>query len=244
MAERDPFGYLGFLLQFCPPTGTAAVEVPLRARFARIGIEAGKPFSVDKLTPEQKARLEKGAKNGLAKIKHAVATFGRKENGWRVATQGFGDRQMLRGNWTMRAGAAMAGIYGNDAQEALYPLLDTASDGQKPDCSKNRYTLTFAAGKLPPTNAFWSVTMYDGKTQLLVANPINRYLINSPMLPDLKKNPDGSITLYIQNSSPGVDKEANWLPAPAGPIYVVMRLYWPKEAAVNGSWKPPAVHRA
>jgi Protein of unknown function (DUF1214) len=80
-----------------------------------------------------------------------------------------------------------------------------------------------------PVKAFWSVTMYDGKTQLLIENPINRYLINSPMLPDLKKNPDGSITLYIQKDSPGADKESNWLPAPHGPAYVVMRLYWPKE---------------
>ncbi len=77
-------------------------------------------------------------------------------------------------------------------------------------------------------NAFWSVTMYDGKTQLLIKNPINRYLINSPMLPDMKKNADGSLTLYIQKDSPGKDKEANWLPAPDGPIYLVMRLYWPK----------------
>ncbi len=244
MAEKDSFGYLNFLLQFCPPTGTAAVEVPLRARFAKIGVEAGKPFPVDKLTPEQKTRLEMAVRNGLAKIKHEIETVGRNENGWRVTTQGFGTRQMLGGNWTLRAAAAMAGIYGNDAQEALYPLLATASDGKKPDCSKNRYTLTFPAGQLPPANAFWSVTMYDGKTQLLVANPINRYLINSPMLPGLNKNPDGSVTLYIQNAPPGPNKEANWLPAPGGPIYVVMRIYWPKEAALSGAWKPPAVHLA
>ena len=84
---------------------------------------------------------------------------------------------------------------------------------------------------------------YDGKTQLLIDNPINRYLINSPMLPDLKKNPDGSLTIYMQKDSPGTDKESNWLPAPDGPIYVVMRLYWPKEEALKGAWKPPAVTR-
>ena len=138
----------------------------------------------------------------------------------------------------------MAGIYGNDAVEALYPILATASDGQKPDTSTNRYTLTFPAGQLPPANAFWSITMYDAKTQLLIENPINRYLINSPMLPDLKKNPDGSLTIHIQKDSPGPDEESNWLPAPAGPIFVVMRLYWPNEAALKGSWQPPAVQRA
>lgn len=83
--------------------------------------------------------------------------------------------------------------------------------------------------------------MYDGKTQLLIENPINRYLINSPMLSDMKKNADGSLTLYIQNKSPGADKESNWLPAPNGPIYMVMRLYWPKEEALNGSWKPAPI---
>jgi hypothetical protein len=106
MAERNPFGYLSFLLQFCPPTGTAAVEVPLRARFARIGIEAGKPFSVDKLTPAQKASLEAGARNGLAKIKHELEVIGRDENGWHVATNLFGNRQMLAGKWTLRAADA------------------------------------------------------------------------------------------------------------------------------------------
>src|SRR5439155_14584 len=81
-------------------------------------------------------------------------------------------------------------------------------------------------GQQPPVNSFWSLTMYDGKTQFLIENPINRYLINSPMLPGMKTNADGSLTLYIQNKSPGADKAANWLPAPNGPIYLVMRLYW------------------
>jgi hypothetical protein len=85
------------------------------------------------------------------------------------------------------------------------------SDGKKRDGS-NRYTLAFPAGQYPPANAFWSVTMYDGKTQLLIKNPINRYLINSLMLPDLKKNADGSLTIYMQKDSPGLDKESNWLP--------------------------------
>jgi hypothetical protein len=243
LADADPFAYLNFLLQFTPATGPAGVEIPLRARFAQIGIEAGKPFAVDRLSREQKAELEAAMKSGLEKIKQKVSALGGEENGWRVATNGFGDRQAYAGDWTLRAAAAMAGIYGNDAVEALYPLLATDSDGQKPDGSTNRYTLTFPAGQLPPAKAFWSVTMYDGKTQLLIENPINRYLINSPMLPNLKKNPDGSLTIYVQKDRPGADAEANWLPAPNGPIYMVMRIYWPEEAALKGSWKPPAVRR-
>ncbi len=85
-----------------------------------------------------------------------------------------------------------------------------------------------AGDEFPPVNSFWSVTMYDGKSQLLIKNPINRYLINSPMMPDMKKNEDGSLTLYIQKDNPGPDKEANWLPAPDGPPYLILRMYWPK----------------
>jgi hypothetical protein len=245
-ADSDPFAYLNFVLQFCPPTGPAEVEVPLRARFAKIGVEAGKPFAVDKLTPDQKAELEAAMNSGIEKIKQRVETLGTDVNGWRVTLNGFGDRQAYAGDWLLRAAAAMAGIYGNSPAEAVYPLLATDSDGNKPDTSTNRYTLTFPDGGLPPVNAFWSVTMYDGKTQLLIENPINRYLINSPMLPDLKKNADGSITLYIQKDSPGADTESNWLPAPNGLAYVVMRLYWPKEGSpsiYNNTWKPPAVQQ-
>jgi hypothetical protein len=243
LAESDPFTYVNFVLQFCPPTGPAAVEVPMRARFAKIGVQAGKPFAADSLSPEQKVALETAMKSGIEKIKRKVATLGKDENGWRVMTNGFGDRQVYAGDWTLRAAAAMAGIYGNSPAEAIYPLLGTDSKGQKPDGSKNRYTLTFPAQQFPPANAFWSVTMYDGKTQLLIKNPIDRYLINSPMLPDTKKNADGSVTIYMQKDSPGPDRESNWLPAPDGPIYVVMRVYWPKEAALDGSWKPPAVEQ-
>ena len=127
------------------------------------------------------------------------------------------------------------------------PMTRTDSAGGTLDGSKHNYTLTFAADQFPPVNAFWSVTMYDGKSQLLIQNPINRYLINSPMLPNMKKNADGSLTLYIQKDSPGADKESNWLPAPNGPIYLVMRLYWPKTNAPSilppgeGTWKPPGI---
>jgi hypothetical protein len=243
MAEANPFGYLAFLLQFCLPVGGAKVEAPLRERFAKIGIEAGKPFQIDRFTPAQRTELKAGMESGFEKIKRRVATIGADQNGWRVSKAGFGDRAAYKGDYTLRAAAAMAGIFGNSPAEAVYPLLSTDSEGNKPDASKNAYTITFPAKQLPPVNAFWSVTMYDAKTQLLVENPINRYLINSPMLPNLKKNADGSLTIYLQKDSPGADKESNWLPAPDGPIYVVMRLYWPKAPVLKVGWKPPAVQR-
>ncbi|HEX5001680.1 MAG TPA: DUF1214 domain-containing protein, partial [Bacteroidia bacterium] len=97
------------------------------------------------------------------------------------------------------------------------------------------------ANQLPPANAFWSLTLYELPSSLLYANTINRYLLNSPMLPDFKRNPDGGLTLFIQNESPGKEWEANWLPAPKGPFFLVLRIYWPKEDALNGTWKQPAL---
>ena len=240
LAATNPFAYLNVILQFCPTVGTAEVEKPLRQRFARIGIEPGNSFTTDHLTPDQKAELEAGMKSGLEKIKQRLAAFGKEVNGWRIGSA-FGDRDFYKGDWTLRAAAAMGGIYGNNATEAIYPLLATDSQGNRPDCSKARYTLTFPKGQFPPANAFWSVTMYDAKSQLLIENPIHRYLINSTMLPEMNRNEDGSLPVYIQKDSPGKDKESNWLPAPDGPIFVVMRVYWPKEEALDGTWKPPAV---
>ncbi len=235
--------YLNFVLQFCPPVEE---EKALRAKFATAGIEAGKPFDLDKLSEAEKAEEALGVKEGYDAIVKQKDQIGKNINGWLVGSL-LGDRAFFNGNWLLRAAGALAGIYGNSAEEAVYPLAKNASDGQSLDGSKHHYTVTFAKGDFPPVNAFWSVTMYDGKTQLLVENPINRYLINSPMLPTLKKNPDGSLTLYIQKDAPAADKKANWLPAPDGPIYMVMRLYWPKTQPPSilppgdGTWKPPAI---
>ena len=132
----------------------------------------------------------------------------------------------------------------NSTEEAMYPIYYVDATGQKPDASENRYLMRFAPGQLPPVNAFWSLTMYELPSSLLTANPLNRYLINSPMLPDLKKDADGGITLYVQKDSPGKDKESNWLPAPNGPFFTVMRLYWPKQDALDGTWKQPPLMAA
>ena len=240
LAKQDPFGYLSFLLQFAPTVGIFEEEKPLRERFASIGIEPGAPFPSKPLSDTELA----GIKAAVAEVQQKVGTLGKLVNGWQVAEGLFGDRKTMGDNYTLRSAAAVAGIFGNDSVEALYPLAKQDADGNPLDGSTGNYTLTFAAGELPPVNAFWSVTMYDGKTQLLIENPINRYLINSPMLPDLKKAADGSLTLYIQNKEPtDPNQKANWLPAPDGPIYMVMRLYWPKDEALKGTWKPPVVTR-
>jgi len=245
LARSNFFEFLDFALQFAPPT---ANEAEIRADLARIGVGAGKTFAFKNLPPELKQEIVAGMQEGQSKVADAVATAGTNINGWRVSAL-LGDAAFFDGNWLRRAAGAQAGIYGNSEVEATYPITRADADGQPLDGSKNKYTLTFGAGETPPVNAFWSVTMYDGKTQLLIQNPINRYLINSPMIPTLTKGADGSLTLYIQNKSPGADKEANWLPAPDGPIYLVMRLYWPKDTPPailpvgQGTWRPPGIRR-
>jgi hypothetical protein len=141
-----------------------------------------------------------------------------------------------------RLATAVLGIYGNSKEDAIYLLYNQDAAGQKLD-GANRYTLRFAPGELPPVNAFWSLTMYDSPASLMVANPINRYLVNSPMLSQFKKDADGGITILIQNESPGADTEANWLPAPKGPFLTWLRLYWPKAEALDGRWKQPPLTR-
>lgn len=245
-AKKNFFHYLDFMLQFIP---AAANETEIRAKLAQIGVGAGKDSNFADMEIERKIEVLLGLKQGDSKVTEAVGQLGVAVNHWRVGFSG-GDAKAYDGDWLLRAAVARAGIYGNDAEEAAYPMTRLDDDGETLDGAKHNYTLTFGADSLPPVNAFWSVTMYDGKTQLLIQNPIDRYLINSPMLDGLKRNADGSLTLYIQHASPGADKESNWLPAPDGPIYLVMRLYWPKPQQPSilppgkGQWAPPALKKA
>jgi hypothetical protein len=245
LVKKNFFEYLDFALQFAP---AGPEERAIREKLARIGVGAGKTFEFKDLPIEHKIEIGLAMKDGEEKVEKYLASGQKDVNGWKIGSL-FGDRQFYSGDWLKRAAATKGGIYGNDAAEAVYPMAKTLADGEVLDGSKHEYTLTFPAGQSPPVNAFWSVTMYDGKTQLLIENPINRYLINSPMLPDMKTNADGSVTLYIQNKSPGADKEANWLPAPNGPIYLVMRLYWPKVETPSilppgtGTWQPPGIRK-
>ncbi|MDX1201038.1 DUF1254 domain-containing protein [Sinorhizobium medicae] len=239
------FQYLDASLQFVPETSR---DKAIRARLAKIGIGPGKTFEFEDLSLEHKDAIRVAMKQGNDKVDKWLTNGNKTINGWNIGSF-FGDEAFFNGDWTMRAGAAKGGLYGNDAVEAMYPYTRTDTTGEPLDGSKHKYTITFAPGQLPPVNAFWSVTMYDGKSQFLVKNSIDRYLINSPMLPGMKRAPDGSLTLYIQKDSPGADKEANWLPAPDGTIYLVMRLYWPKPTppsilpAGEGTWQPPGVKR-
>jgi len=230
------FNVLNFVLRFCP---TVPSEIALMERFSKIGVGAGKTIDVAKLSPEMKTAIEQGMADAWAE--HAALQ--KRIDAREVSTgEFFGTREFLKNNYLYRMAGAVYGIYGNSKEEAMYPSYAVDADGQRPD-GANRYTIRFAPGHFPPVNAFWSLTMYDFPAQLMVANPLNRYLLNAPMMPDFKKDADGGLTLYFQNESPGADKESNWLPAPKGPFLVVMRLYWPKPEALDGTWQQPPMKK-
>ncbi|OCJ17529.1 cell envelope protein [Rhizobium sp. AC44/96] len=228
------FNILNFVLHFCP---TDPSETELMQRFAKIGIGAGKTFDPTKISPEAKDAMQQGIGDAWADLEALKKRF---DSGEVTSGEMFGTREYLKNNYLYRMTAAVLGIYGNSKQEAIYPAYAIDSEGKHLD-GANRYTIRFAADKLPPVNAFWSLTMYELPQSLLVANPIHRYLLNSPMLPTFVRDADGGLTFYVQNESPGTDKEPNWLPAPKGPFVVAMRLYWPKPEALDGTWTKPAM---
>jgi len=166
-----------------------------------------------------------------------LPTIARVTNGWSMNTNTMG----VYGNWYLkRAIVAQVGLGANLPEDAIYPI-NLADDTGKPLDGANKYTLHFDKAGAPPARAFWSVTLYDNDG-FQVANPLNRFAVSSWM--PFKRNADGSLDLYFQNESPGVDKEANWLPAPKGPFNLTMRLYAPRLEAFTGKWNPPPVKRA
>lgn len=230
------FNVLNFLLKFCP---TDPSEHALMAQFAKIDVGAGKSIDVDKLTPATKAAFGAGIADAWAEL---AAVKQQVEVGKLTAGDLFGTRASMKNNYAYRMAGAVLGIFGNSEAEAMYPSYTVDDSGVKLD-GGHSYTLHFAKDKMPPVHAFWSLTMYALPSSLLVSNPIDRYLLNSPMLPQFVRDADGGITFYIQNASPGPAKEANWLPAPKGPFAIYMRLYFPEKAALDREWKQPAMKK-
>lgn len=226
------FNQINFWLQFA---NVHESETALFERFAKIGVVPGEIFDPESFSPEIKEALSAGIQDAWEEF--GTLNTNEIQTGKITSADVFGTREYLKNNYLYRMAGAVLGIYGNSKEEALYPMYQTDAEGQRLDASANKYTLTMRADEMPPVNSFWSYTMYKLPESLMVANPLDRYLINSPMLPNLKPNEDGSITIYIQHESPGKDLESNWLPAPHGPFVLVNRLYWPKPTAFDGSWK-------
>ncbi|VVM41504.1 hypothetical protein PS663_00311 [Pseudomonas fluorescens] len=228
------FRYLNFMLAFAAPQDS---EKDLLARFAKIGIAPGAPFKVNQLTAEQRKALDAGIADARAEYsafkKDKIDTHQVSSNDL------YGNRDRLQNNYLYRFAGAELGIFGNSASEAVNLRYTLDSEGKPANGARHSYTVHFAKDQLPPTDAFWSLTMYDAKTRLLVPNHKKRYLINSQMLDKLKRDADGGLTLALQHHEPPKDEQSNWLPAPPGPFYAVLRIYLPKPEVVNGQWSLP-----
>ena len=222
------------LMKMNPPHITDWSQV---ARLKRIGIEPGRSFDFGQASPAVKAALERAVADGLKLMKDKMPTMARVVNGWQMNTDTMG---VYGNDYLKRAIVAMMGLGAAQPEDTIYPINIVDADG-RPVNGANKYRLHFNKEELPPAGAFWSVTMYDaGGFQ--VANTINRFAIGDR--DDLKFGADGSLDIYIQNESPGKDKESNWLPSPAqGVLSITMRLYAPKPQATDGRWAPSAVKK-
>lgn len=205
-------------------------------RLAPIAVGPGLPFSLRRLDPSTANQVASSIAAAQARIiAEAKKTHGESRNGWEF----MGDVGHYGTNYLWRAVVAFVGLGANLPEDAIYPRATKDSEGQPLNGSR-RYEIRFQKGQLPPVNAFWSITLYNDK-QFFVPNPINRYAIGDR--DKIEFNDDGSLTIYIQHESPGIDRESNWLPAPPEGFNLVMRLYWPKKEITNGSWKPPRIER-
>lgn len=233
MPAATYFAYAAEIMKLNPPHLT---DGPILAQMKRIGIEPGRSFDFEKLDTPTQLALKKAAADGLEMMNAKAPTMAEIVNGWEMNTNTMG----VYGNYYLkRAIIAMSGLGANLPEDAIFPQLLVDADSKNLN-GNNSYLLHFNKSELPPANAFWSVTMYDAQG-FQVANKLNRSAIGDR--DNLTYNIDGSLDIYIQHDSPGLDKESNWLPAPKAPMSIVMRLYWPKMEALDGRWVPPAVKK-
>ena len=233
MSAEVFFNKLAALMASTPPP---AADAPVLAKLATIGVVPGRNFDISKLDPAVAKGLEKSVQLAMGKLQAAAKETGKPVNGWNIPPMNVAN---FGTDYGLRAVVALVGLGANIAPDAIYPNAFVDAEG-KPFNGANHYVLHFNKGQMPPANAFWSVTMYNAQS-FFVDNPINRYNIAAWM--PLKYNADGSLDIYIQRDSPGKDKEANWLPAAEGDFSVTMRIYWPKESMLDGSWKPPGIQK-
>ncbi len=235
--RMDAVAFFTLLCKLMKDNPPAAADAPQLAKFARIGIVPGQDFDASKLKADFVKRVpEIGFDRIMLQFK--INKDMKDEQGW-----GFTTKTGLYGtDYLMRALLTAIGLGANRPQDAVYPTSQKDGEGKKYS-GTNKYVMRFAKGQLPPALGFWSLTMYNAD-YFFVSNPLNRYSISARQ--NLKSNPDGSTDLYIQNESPGKDKESNWLPAPPGDFILMLRMYWPSEktpSIINGSWKIPPVKK-
>lgn len=225
MSITDYFNYVNRLMAMYPGP---AVDKAALDKFAAIGVGADKTFDLSIFDQHVQTALNSLPKKMAAELQKNI--LAQQENGWDMLTKVMGTYGT---NYEQRAHIAFIGLGANLLEDAIYPLCSVDGDGNQLN-GANKYVIHYDKGQTPPANAFWSLTMYDPKGHL-VANPLNRYAIGDRS--NLKANADGSVDIYIQNASPGKDKEANWLPAPTGDFNLALRVYYPKQSMIDGTWK-------
>lgn len=236
--RMDAVAYFTLLAQLMKANPPSAADASALAKFARIGLIPGKDFDPSKLRADFVKRIPEIA-NDRIMMQFKVNKDVKDIHGWTFTT-----RTGIYGtDYLMRALITAIGLGANRPQDAVYPTSEKDAEGRAYD-GANKYVVRFAKGQLPPVEGFWSLTMYDAG-YFFIANPLNRYSISPRQ--DLKRNPDGSVDLYIQKDSPGADRESNWLPAPAGKFILMLRMYWPNESnpsIIDGTWTIPPVRKA
>lgn len=231
MSAAEYFTLFADLLKDNPPH---EIDWSMLALLQTIGIVPGEDFELDHLDATTRASLTAGVREGHARIRNHATRPGHLVNGWKMGLEGLGS---YGASYLQRATVAWFGLGANVPDDAVYPMCAVDAAGA-PFHGDRSYVMHFEKDELPPVNAFWSLSLYD-ESMYLVDNPIGRYAIGDR--DDLRLDTDGSLDVYIQHDAPPGDLATNWLPAPAGPFDLVLRLYWPRPAVLLGEWAPPAV---
>ncbi len=233
MLPAEFFERAAELMKLHPPHLT---DWSIVTRMRRVGIVSGESLDIETLDDSTRQALREGATAARQAMQAKVPKLAPLVNGWQVPVETMG----VYGNYYLkRATLAMVGLGSNPPEDAVYPLAFADGDGQ-PLNGENKYVLHFDRQQLPPVGAFWSVTLYD-REGFQVPNPLNRFALGDR--DPLRYNPDGSLDLFVQNENPGEQHEANWLPAPRGPLALFLRLYEPKAEVLDGRWEPPGARR-
>ena len=233
MPAADYFAHAAELMKINPPHLT---DWSMLARIQHLGLKPGKTFDIQAVDPEVQEALEQAPAAGQQAMREKIAKLSPQVNGWQMPTETMG----VYGNYYLkRAALAMIGLGSNPPEDAVYPLTFVDADGHVLN-GENDYVLRFESHGLPPVDAFWSLTAYD-TDGFQVANPLDRRALGDR--DPLRYEVDGALELFIQNESPGPEREANWLPAPREPLALFLRLYEPKAEVLDGRWRPPAVRR-
>jgi hypothetical protein len=240
-AQQPPgiAGELDFLAQLGSVLGDFSLserELRMLDSFRRIGLSVKDGFQSQTLTAQQQEMVAAGLRTGEASVRRKTGELGRQVNGWSINDRGsrFGE------DFLLRAAVAMDQIYIVEPEEAIYPSARVDSQGETLDGCHD-YRIRFGPTDMPPVGAFWSITLYFAQG-FMVPNPIDRWSIGD-RTPGLVRDPDGALEILVQHAPPDAAVHPNWLPAPKAPFMLLMRLYHPQAAILDGSWVPPPIER-